>query len=315
MNFLSLLNAKNFCTFNRELAHKIGLHEAIFLHAVIARYEQNKDRLVSLEGDEYFYYTVDDAKEDTTLGDKPQTNAIKKLISLGIFKKKTIGLPSKRHFSINLKNLGDLFDDKEMFTNSSQRADLGTPKGRIYDLPKGGPHLYTNKNKEKNKGSKVSEKPSTPPPEAVETALYFLKRLQKLFPKMKDPNLNNWISTIRLMHQRDGREWKEIMQVIDFAMDHSFWCKNILSAETLRKQFDKLYAQMTPVTNKGTIEVENKQNAMRLLDYLKSEKNGNRIVLYKDYIFIPEKNEKIMYSVNPSIFEELLSKYLGVKKK
>lgn len=151
--------------------------------------------------------------------------------------------------------------------------------------------------------------------EASKMARYLLKKRDEHFPKMKEPRIDGWIKTLDLMNRRDGRSWEEIKAAIDFAMEDAFWCKNILSAEKLREQYDKLYAKMTPVQNKGSIIEINRTSANKLLDFLISENEGNRIRLYKDHVYIPEKQEKVLYSLNPSVFEELICKLLGVSKK
>ena len=64
-------------------------------------------------------------------------------------------------------------------------------------------------------------------------------------PKVKMPeNLNPWINEIRLMIEADERTPEEILQVIDFSQNDSFWKANILSAGKLRKQFDQLSMRM-----------------------------------------------------------------------
>ena len=42
------------------------------------------------------------------------------------------------------------------------------------------------------------------------------------------------------MNERDERSWKTIGDVIMFATQDDFWRVNILSADKLRKQFDRL---------------------------------------------------------------------------
>ncbi|MBF0844067.1 hypothetical protein IR117_05565, partial [Streptococcus danieliae] len=46
------------------------------------------------------------------------------------------------------------------------------------------------------------------------------------------------------MNERDGRVWKTIGKVIIYATQDDFWRSNILSADKLRKQFDRLEMQM-----------------------------------------------------------------------
>jgi hypothetical protein len=67
------------------------------------------------------------------------------------------------------------------------------------------------------------------------------------YPKAKMPEdrgLQKWLTIIDRMIRLDNRTPEEISTVIDFALSDSFWKQNILSADSLRKQFDKLAAKM-----------------------------------------------------------------------
>lgn len=70
------------------------------------------------------------------------------------------------------------------------------------------------------------------------------KFMEKNNPKVKKPNLESWANTFRLMMERDDREGKEIQQMIVWCQNHHFWYKNILSANKLRQQYDRLYLEM-----------------------------------------------------------------------
>lgn len=63
-------------------------------------------------------------------------------------------------------------------------------------------------------------------------------------PDFKKPDLQKWSDTFRLMNERDGRAWKTIGKVIIYATQDDFWRSNILSADKLRKQFERLEMQM-----------------------------------------------------------------------
>jgi hypothetical protein len=78
------------------------------------------------------------------------------------------------------------------------------------------------------------------------------KYVQINVPSMKQPNINSWANTIRLMMERDDRQGKDIQEIILWSTQHDFWCENILSADKLRKQFDKLKVQMEQEHKKVT---------------------------------------------------------------
>ncbi|NPC90993.1 hypothetical protein HOO54_23565 [Bacillus sp. WMMC1349] len=71
-------------------------------------------------------------------------------------------------------------------------------------------------------------------------------------PDMKQPNLDKWANTIRLMMERDGRTGKDIQEVILWSTKHEFWYKNILSADKLRKQYARLVVQKNEEERRGT---------------------------------------------------------------
>ncbi|HEY1600635.1 MAG TPA: hypothetical protein VGG64_13590 [Pirellulales bacterium] len=64
--------------------------------------------------------------------------------------------------------------------------------------------------------------------------------IQERNPGHKSPDLAKWANSIRLTRERDGKTHDEIRSLFDFASKHDFWFKNILSPETLRKQWDRL---------------------------------------------------------------------------
>lgn len=105
--------------------------------------------------------------------------------------------------------------------------------------------VNTNKNEEEClKNEKKSNKRLVFDEKQMKLAELLWKYVQMNDPSMKKPNLNSWANTIRLMMERDEREGKEIQEVILWATQDDFWHKNILSADKLRKQYDKLKIQM-----------------------------------------------------------------------
>lgn len=203
---------------------------------------------------------------------------------------------------------------QKMFTKGENPQSMGENPQRSGENPRAIPDTnkeYTETDKEM---SEVRKRPPTPH-EAIELAHYLFEKIKFHFPKTKVPKFEDWAKELDKANRIDKRSWEELKEVIDFAMDDAFWCKNILSAEKLRAQYDKLYAQMTPIQNKGTIQKINKELAKDLLNYLISKGQGKRIQFFNEYLIIPEKNEKLLFSLNPDTFEELLCKYLGLKRK
>lgn len=86
------------------------------------------------------------------------------------------------------------------------------------------------------------------------------KKVNVNAPDLPKPNLESWANTIRLMMERDGREGKDIQEVILWATADEFWYKNILSADKLRKQYVKLSIQMKDDQKGGAAIAKYKQH-------------------------------------------------------
>lgn len=74
----------------------------------------------------------------------------------------------------------------------------------------------------------------------MELAEHLLMQIKENYPDFKEPNLKSWAVTFRLMIDRDKRKSDAIKNCIDWVTGHDFWHKNILSADKLRKQYDRL---------------------------------------------------------------------------
>ena len=107
--------------------------------------------------------------------------------------------------------------------------------------------LDTNKNDKNDKNDKKNNISSKVFADDAQELL-LAQKLKTLIlsnnPKARVPdNLQKWAYEIDKMIRLDKRTPKEIESVIEFSQNDSFWMANILSAATLRKQFDKLYLQ------------------------------------------------------------------------
>ena len=85
------------------------------------------------------------------------------------------------------------------------------------------------------------------PDEARRLALLLRSLILKNDAKARVPGedrITSWVGAIDKLNRIDGREWVEIEAVIRWCQQDSFWWKNILGGEKLRKQFTQLNAQM-----------------------------------------------------------------------
>ncbi|MCM7852737.1 replication protein [Enterobacter hormaechei] len=79
--------------------------------------------------------------------------------------------------------------------------------------------------------------------EDLEIAKWISSRVKLINPTCKAPDITSWSNTVRLMRQIDNRSHQDICALYDWASKHHFWQTNILSPESLRKQWDKLTMQ------------------------------------------------------------------------
>ena len=83
-------------------------------------------------------------------------------------------------------------------------------------------------------------------------AIFLLKEIRKNQPSLKEPNLQTWAKEIDLMIRRDGRTPDRIKEVILWCQTDPFWWRNVLSVSKLRKQFDRLEAEMVSPKRKAS---------------------------------------------------------------
>lgn len=99
-----------------------------------------------------------------------------------------------------------------------------------------------------------------------------LERIKANNAKFREPNRQAWCKDIGLMLKRDGRTPEEVERVIDFAQQDEFWRCNILSAYSLRRQFDRLYMQsQTRRKNRSTQEQDVYKEAVENLKIKQKE--------------------------------------------
>ena len=103
MNILQLLASSSFITLNKNVIKVVGLEEALLLGELCSEYDYWIKREELQDG--YFFSTVENIEENTTLNDYKQRKALKSLQQLKIVDVKVKGLPAKRYFKINEEQL------------------------------------------------------------------------------------------------------------------------------------------------------------------------------------------------------------------
>ena len=118
MKILERINPTNTGLYNRPIAHALGLGAAVVYAALISKqvyYEQHN----MLDEEGFFYSTIADLQESTTLTKRQQRDAIKVLIDKGLIKRKRCGMPAKRYFRVldDTELIDDLLKQGEAIMN------------------------------------------------------------------------------------------------------------------------------------------------------------------------------------------------------
>lgn len=96
--------------------------------------------------------------------------------------------------------------------------------------------LTTNKNVKNEKKNNLFVETSN----EFQLSKYLFELIRKNNPKAKEPNFQTWSKQFDLMIRVDKRDVQEIKDLINWSQNDSFWYKNILSPQKLRKQYDQL---------------------------------------------------------------------------
>lgn len=118
MKILERLNPTNTGSYNRPIAHALGLGAAVVYSALINK-QVYYERHNMLDEEGFFYSTVSDLQESTTLTKRQQSGAIQVLIDAGLIERKRYGMPAKRYFRVldDLELLGDWLKQGEAVMN------------------------------------------------------------------------------------------------------------------------------------------------------------------------------------------------------
>lgn len=115
---LNLISQKNFITFNKVLAKKIGLEEALVLGQVCS--------LSNLFNDKEFYFTYAEIEEETCLTEYAVKKAVQHLIELKILSMTRKGCPCRNWYSINEDMILSFLESRN---RSSSPYEIGGTSG------------------------------------------------------------------------------------------------------------------------------------------------------------------------------------------
>ena len=83
---------------------------------------------------------------------------------------------------------------------------------------------------------------------------FIFDRVKAIYPNAKQPNLDKWANTIRLIREYDKLSHKQIQTVFIWANNNSFWQANIRSPEKLREKYEELDIKMQSENSNGTYQ-------------------------------------------------------------
>lgn len=153
MSLLTLISAKNYITVNKSISRKIGLQASVFFSELVYKFEYWADRHELLD-DKWFFFTVEDAEEATTLKRDAQLSAIKILTQHNLIECTRKGIPSKRYFALNIDEIYQFVLDVRVDDNKN--AEKPTT-----DSGAGSDALKCSEKPEKPRHYQMSENPTT----------------------------------------------------------------------------------------------------------------------------------------------------------
>ena len=212
--------------YNVELAKQFGITVAIVLNRLVFLHKNTP------RNDGFTWQTAKDWEEYTGLSDYQVKKALDKLASLNIIELKNtyiIGTQIKcRH---------------QRFIMKSETQETSIPVNSIE-------HIIEPIKERKDRNSKEAEEL------AKLLRIEILKRYPNNLGANKKDCIKRWANDIEKMIRLDKRTPENIKSAILWALNDSFWQKNIWSGANLRKHYDKLEAEAKAKFLKyGTITV------------------------------------------------------------
>jgi uncharacterized phage protein (TIGR02220 family) len=144
LDIIDLLANDNYIIANKTIARLYGLEEAILLGELASefKYWQRRDELK----DGWFYSTIENVKDNTTLSEKKQRTALLNLKAAGLVDVKLAGIPAKRYIKINTEQLWQILTN-----NLRQNGETSSANLAELDAPNRSTNNNNNSNKNSNK--------------------------------------------------------------------------------------------------------------------------------------------------------------------
>ena len=214
MSVIDILSNGNYIVVNKKIASDLGLYEAILLGELASehKYWSNTEKLE----DGFFYSTVENIKENTTLSRKQQTRAMNTLEEKGIVTAVLKGIPAKRYVRINEDSILPYLLDKFVpngLTSSSQTDELVSPKRTINNN-------NNNNNKQESKKESIKERKHSGYDEILatiaddnlrDTYLEYIKMRKRIKAPMTDRALQMLINKVEQLEPGNTERQKLLL--------------------------------------------------------------------------------------------------------
>lgn len=150
IDIISLLASDNYIIFNKEIAKEYGIEVAIIIGELASEYKyyQKNNQLI----EEYFYSTIENVENNTTLSRYQQDKALNKLKELNLIDVKVKGIPPKRYVKFNLQ----IFTNQ--FVKNLQIKMQKTNKLNCKKLTTNNNNINNNNNNNKYNSASINEK-------------------------------------------------------------------------------------------------------------------------------------------------------------
>jgi len=146
---------KGFNQSSKIIAYKLGLKASILLSNLIYKHNYwfDKNRLIKLEEEYYFFITYSNLEAETTIKNSGIKKAIKDLKDWGLIKVKRKGVPATNHYTINVEVLSR-FESK--YEEEYLKWIEGLSHESKKDRERFSQHIITENNEKFNKSKNVN---------------------------------------------------------------------------------------------------------------------------------------------------------------
>ncbi len=275
MAVLKLLSNQGFISYNKIVAKKLGVHEAILLGELCSIFMQFNCN--------EFYFTQDKICNDTALSVKQARNAIKTLETAGFLTITKKGVPCKNWYLLNEPAIVAFFDKNDNEIQSSCEERVQPDEQNLPNKNSGNgvsseakTDAQLNKNTSKNTEIRIHNNNSEPIAEKKVTKIESkkaesLKKQEKIqtflsslseqdsfifdkcvtslfeFRKSQDSKFNRssfqlaeWKYKFALFANESSRTSTEVLNTLNFALSDSWWSGCMYNPDNLVKNYDKI---------------------------------------------------------------------------